>query len=40
MSNAVVLNCELFTGGSHALIDNNSFPRAALTFVDVRLQRH
>jgi hypothetical protein len=28
------LNCELFTGLSHALLDNNSFNRVALIFVD------
>lgn len=38
ISTAVVLNCELFTACSHALLDNNFFHRVALIFVDVRLQ--
>ena len=40
ISNAVVLNCELFTGCSHAHLDNNSFHRVALIFVDVLLQHN
>ena len=34
ISNAVVLNCELFTGCHHARLDNNLFYLVALIFVD------
>jgi hypothetical protein len=40
ISNAVVLNCEVFTGCSYAHLDNNSFHRVALIFVDVLLQHN
>jgi hypothetical protein len=35
VSNTVVLNCELFTECYQAHLDNNSFHRVALIFVDV-----
>ncbi len=39
ISNAFVLNCELFTQCSHDL-DNNSSHRVALVFVDILLQNN
>jgi len=40
IADAVVLNCESFTRCSHAHLDNNSFHKVALIFVDVLLQRN
>lgn len=37
ISNAFVLDCELFTECSHADLDNNSSHRIALVLVDVLL---
>jgi hypothetical protein len=40
MANAVAFNYESFTRCSHAHLDNNSFCRVALIFVDVLLQHN
>jgi ribosomal protein S14 len=40
IANAVALNYESFTRRSHAHLDNNSFHRVALIFVDVLLQHN